>query len=77
MRSMRVVAGGMDMPQGSNSAAAACRRVGVLGIFHETNTFSEIAASYAAFDGTSIEAPGGKITRGKEILEEYRLLTIC
>ena len=26
---------------------------------HETNTFSEVAADYAAFDGTSAEAPGG------------------
>ena len=36
------------------------RRVAMLGIFHETNTFSEVAADYAAFDGTSAEAPGLK-----------------
>lgn len=48
----------------------APKRVGLLGIFHETNTFSHIKADYRAFDGTSDEAPGGKITRGQEILDE-------
>ena len=51
--------------------AAPKKRVGLLGIFHETNTFSHIKADYAAFDGSSSEAPGGKITRGQEILDEY------
>jgi microcystin degradation protein MlrC len=31
----------------------AKKRVALLGIFHETNTFSKVAADYAAFDGTS------------------------
>ena len=47
------------------------RRVAMLGIFHETNTFSEVAADYAAFDGTSAEAPGGHILRGQEILDQF------
>lgn len=50
---------------------ATRKRVGMLGIFHETNTFSHIKADYSAFDGSSTEAPGGKITRGQEILDEY------
>ncbi len=58
------------MASGTQTALAR-RRVGLLGIFHETNTFSSIAATYAAFDGTSSEAPGGTITRGEEILEHY------
>ena len=58
---------------GSSAAPAPMvrRRVAMLGIFHETNTFSEVAADYAAFDGTSAEAPGGHILRGQEILDQF------
>ena len=48
-------------------------RVALLGLFHETNTFlATVPADYSTFDGTSAAAPGGKILRGPEILEEYR-----
>ena len=47
------------------------KRVGMVGIFHETNTFSHIKADYATFDGSSLAQPGGKILRRQEILEAY------
>eukprot|EP01050_Picozoa_sp_SAG11_P005504 SAG11_NODE_390_length_9860_cov_49.246184_6_plen_145_part_00 len=57
--------------QRPTATMSANKRVALLGIFHETNTFSHIKADYAAFDGSSAVAPGGKITRRQEILDEY------
>jgi microcystin degradation protein MlrC len=48
------------------------RRVALLGIFHETNTFlTTVPADYSTFSGTSDAAPGGLILRRGEVLEQF------
>eukprot|EP01049_Picozoa_sp_SAG25_P014752 SAG25_NODE_2721_length_1422_cov_2.855631_2_plen_95_part_00 len=55
----------------SGSCQQQQKRVALLGIFHATNTFSQVSATFAAFDGSSAEAPGGHILRGQQILDHY------